>query len=254
MTLSLEKALVKRGGRAILDSVSLSCAPGQFTALCGPNGAGKTTALSALSGALSLSDGRALLDGAPVSSIPPGDLARRRAVVNQSPVLTFPFEVHEVVAMGRAPHRGRTNDVRDAEIIGAALEAVDIVHFAERIITTLSGGERQRAHIARALAQIWDAAQDANGAPLTRWLLLDEPTAALDLKHQLGLMRLLRRLADDGWGVVAVLHDLHMVRNHADTVILFQDGKIAAAGDAASVLTETSIQEVFDLNEPYAIG
>ncbi|MEM8771322.1 MAG: ATP-binding cassette domain-containing protein [Pseudomonadota bacterium] len=251
MTLTLGKASVIRGGKAILNEAAFACAPGRFTALCGPNGAGKTTALSVLSGALKADKGRALLDAHNVRAFASADLARRRAVVSQISMLTFPFEAHEVVAMGRAPHFGISSPARDQEIISEAIQLMDLTPLAERRFTTLSGGERQRVHIARALAQVWEPPGD-NAA---RWLLLDEPTAALDLKYQLALMRLLRRLAgEEGWGIVAVLHDLHLVKTYTDDTVLFRDGKIAALGETQAVLTKESVQDVFDLAEPYDIG
>lgn len=249
MTLSLKNASVIREGRAILDRADVVCTAGTFTALCGPNGAGKTTALSVLSGALRADKGDAFLDKRNIRSFPPADLARRRAVVSQNALLSFPFQVHEVVAMGRAPHHGRSSVDDDRRIMGEAMELLDLVTLAERNFLTLSGGERQRVHIARALTQIWDAPQDGG----ERWLLLDEPTAALDLKHQIRLMSLLQRLAGEGWGVVAVLHDLHLVRTYADEAVMFKDGAIVGAGPVAEQLTAERVQAIFDLDEPYAL-
>ncbi|MEL7487706.1 MAG: heme ABC transporter ATP-binding protein [Pseudomonadota bacterium] len=251
MTLSVEKASVIRSGKAILNAASFACGVSGFTALCGPNGAGKSTAMSIMSGALRADKGGAMLDGTAIRSFSSADLARRRAVVSQISMLTFPFEVHEVVAMGRAPHLGRSTPSEDLQIIGEAIKLMELTSLAERRFTTLSGGERQRVHIARALAQIWEPPRD--GA--TRWLLLDEPTAALDLKHQLSLMRLLRRLAsEEGWGVVAVLHDLHLVNVYADAVVLFKNGEIIASGGTSSVLTNDRVQDVFELTEPYSLN
>ena len=255
MTLSLENATVVRGRRAILDRADFACAAGTFTALCGPNGAGKTTALSVLSGAVRPDAGAAMLDGRNVRAVAPGVLARRRAVVSQSSMLSFPFQVHEVVAMGRAPHQGRSGLGDDRRIIGEAIGLLDLTELAERNFMTLSGGERQRVHIARALAQIWEAPDEAGpGGEGERWLLLDEPTAALDLKHQIKLMGLLRRLAGEGWGVAAVLHDLHLVRAYADEAVLFKGGAVAGAGPAGEQLTPERVQDIFDLDAPYAMA
>ena len=250
MTLALENASVVRGGRAILDRASFVCAAGKFTALCGPNGAGKTTALSVMSGAVRPEMGAAMLDGRGVRAFAPAPLARRRAVVSQSSLLSFPFQVHEVVAMGRAPHHGRTGLADDRRIIAQAIRLLDLTALAERNFMTLSGGERQRVQIARALAQIWEAPQEGGA----RWLLLDEPTSALDLKHQIDLMALLKRLAGEGWGVAAVLHDLHLVKAHADDAVLFKGGAVVGAGPVAEQLTPERVQAVFDLAEPYAMA
>ncbi len=248
MSLTLQAVTVRRGARALLDGVDLVMQPGRVTALCGPNGAGKSTALGVLSGALRPTSGHAALDGVPLADLEPQALARRRAVLPQTPSLNFPFLAHEVVAIGRTPHAGQVEGGRDRAIIAAAMARTDVMALAERNYLTLSGGERQRVQLARALAQIWDPPADR----AARWLLLDEPTAALDLKHQIRLMHLLRALADEGWGVVAVLHDLRLVRAHADDVVLLSHGCVAAAGAAADMLTPQRIQEVFELDSPYA--
>lgn len=250
MTAEIYTASVIRNGRAILDDVSLSCTPGRFTALCGPNGAGKTTALSVMTGALKPETGHARLDGTDIQSIPKLNLARRRAVVSQSSQLGFPFQVHEVVAMGRAPHHGRPEQGRDSIIIAEALENMELMPLAERNYLTLSGGERQRTNIARALAQIWDPPADGG----TRWLFLDEPTSALDLKYQIALMKRLQTLAQSGWGIVAVLHDLQLVKDYVDDVVLFKGGQVTSAGQSNEVLTAERIQGTFDLDAPYALA
>ncbi len=246
MTLQLEAATVIRGGRAILADATFSAQAGRFTALCGPNGAGKTTALSALAGSLQPERGRASLDGKNIADLRPLDLARRRAVLPQSPILSFPFRVHEVVAMGRTPHHGRSTPQYDLDVTAAAMARVDILPFAERNYLTLSGGERQRVQLARAIAQIWDPPEDGS----ERWLLLDEPTAALDLKYQIRLIRLLRSLADEGWGILAVLHDLPLVRRSADHVVMFRHGRVHAEGGPETVLSDSEIELVFELDEP----
>lgn len=249
MTLALHDASVVRTGRAILDRVSLNCTSGQFTAFCGPNGAGKTTALSVLSGALSPDDGAATLDGSAVGSFKPIELARRRAVVSQSSLLSFPFQVHEVVQMGRTPWSGISGRRRDSEVVSRAMAEMELTELGARNYLTLSGGERQRANIARALAQLWDDFEKGGN----RWLLLDEPTAALDLKHQIALLALLKRLAREGWGVIAVLHDLHLVHEHADQVVLFRDGGVFAHGTTREVLSPERIQTAFGLEVPYIV-
>ncbi|MEM1105621.1 MAG: ATP-binding cassette domain-containing protein [Pseudomonadota bacterium] len=249
MSAELDGASVIRSGRAILSRASGACAPGRFTALCGPNGAGKTTALRVMTGSLMPEEGRALLDSEDLRRIKPLALARRRSVVSQMSYLSFPFLVHEVVAMGRSPHFGTDGQIRDDTIISEAMTAMELDALAERNYLTLSGGERKRVDIARALAQVWDAA-DAGKA---RWLFLDEPTSALDLKYQIALMERLAAFAQAGWGIVAVLHDLHLVHKHADDVWLFKQGEITAQGPARKVLNDASVQTTFDLAEPYAL-
>ncbi|MEL7128550.1 MAG: ATP-binding cassette domain-containing protein [Pseudomonadota bacterium] len=249
MTAELAGVTVERGGHAILKDAHVSCPPGAFTALCGPNGAGKTTALSVMTGALIPDAGTARLEGANLSDIHRLALARRRAVVSQSSQLGFPFQVHEVVAMGRAPHHGHAAPLRDDAIIAEALEAMDLMTLAERDYLSLSGGERQRADIARALAQVWDPPAEGGA----RWLFLDEPTAALDLKYQIALMQRLKALAGEGWGIVAILHDLQLIKEYADTVIIFKLAEVVASGMPSEMLTGDRIQSVFDLEAPYTL-
>ncbi|MEM9233459.1 MAG: heme ABC transporter ATP-binding protein [Pseudomonadota bacterium] len=246
MSLSLENITVLRSGRSILDDVTINCQPGQFTAFCGPNGAGKTTALRTMSGLLPPDKGTAKLDDISISRMGALKLARRRGFVAQSATLSFPFRVHEVIEMGRTPHFGVSTQAEDAEAVTQAMALMAVDQMAERDYLTLSGGERQRVMIARALAQIWYEPSDGD-----RWLLLDEPTSALDLKYQLKLIALVRKLADSGWGVIAVLHDLELVRRAANRVILFKDGQVKSDGHPTDKLTPNTITDIFDLDEPY---
>ena len=250
MTITLDAVTITRGGCNLIERVSFTAEPGAFTAICGPNGAGKSTALNVVAGSMKPDLGEARFDHAPVASIAPNRLALRLAVLPQSPGLGFPFLVHEVVAMGRAPHYGQATSAGDAAAIDGALACVQIEHMAERNYLTLSGGERQRVQIARVIAQLWSPPSD--GA--ARWLLLDEPTSALDLKHQLRLMRLLSKLAAEGWGVLAVLHDISLIRQWADKAVLFADGRIFADGPSGAVLTDEAIAKAFDLDEPYRVS
>ena len=249
MTLTLENVTVRRSGKALLDAVAMTAHPGRVTALCGPNGAGKTTALSVLAGSFAPNEGCAVLNGTDVRAFDLKTLARHRAVLSQSAKLGFPFLVHEVVAMGRSPHNGASGPARNDEIVASAMAHTDVTALAERNYLTLSGGERQRVQLARTLAQIWEP--PACGG--TRWLLLDEPTSALDLKHQIALMHLLRDCAQEGWGILAVLHDLRLVKAHADDIILMKGGRVADAGPVGDVITPQSIQAVFDLDEPFEV-
>ncbi|MEM8826474.1 MAG: ATP-binding cassette domain-containing protein [Pseudomonadota bacterium] len=249
MSAVLKGATVVRSGRSILADANVECVRGEFTAFCGPNGAGKTTALSVLGGILRPTNGDALLDGRSVAHISAADLARVRAVVAQSGRLGFPFHVHEVVTMGRTPFHGLTTAADDARAVMAAMQALEIEHLGARNYLTLSGGERRRVDIARALAQAAPAAGRDPG-----WLFLDEPTAALDLKYQILLMRLLKRLAGEGWGIVAVLHDLLLVQDYADRAVMFAEGRVTASDSPNEVLTPTGIQHVFGLDAPYRIA
>lgn len=234
---------VRIGGRPIVDNVTARVEPGKVLAVLGPNGAGKSTLLRVLSGEIEPCSGGVTLDGTPVTRANNRDHARRRGVMPQSSALNFPFTALEVVLMGRIPHQSRgVESRRDVEIASAALRRADVRHLAERSYPTLSGGEQQRVHFARVLAQIWDAPADGG-----RYLLLDEPTSSLDLAHQHETLSIARRLASDGAGVAAVLHDLNLAAEYADEIMLLKNGRLHAEGSPASVLTSRNIEEVYGL-------
>ncbi len=245
--LSVHGLAVRRGGRTVIPGLDCEFRSGELAAICGPNGAGKSTLLGVLAGSLAPGGGQVRLDGRPLRDWACLELARRRAVVAQQAVLQFPFLVSEVVALGRSPHHGRSGRARDDRIIGEAMRLVGIEDLADRDYLALSGGERQRVHIARSLAQVWEA--PADGA---RWLLLDEPTSSLDLRHQFALMKTLRRLAGEGWAIVAVLHDLHLVSRWADRCLLVRDGRLVSDGAPAEVLTAGRIEDAYELDRAEA--
>lgn len=249
MTVELDQASVIRGRKPILNEAALICRPGEVTVLIGPNGAGKSTALQVMAGVTACDSGRCLFQGALIERLSRAELARRRGVVAQTSQLTFPFQVHEVIAMGRTPHYGYPRASNDEDVMHTVMEQMDIFELASRNYLTLSGGERQRVNIARVLAQLFD--HPPNEVP---WLFLDEPTSALDLKHQIELMKLLEALAAKGWGLVVVLHDLRLVRDHADKVVLFREGRVVGAGPKSQWLTPQLIQQTFDLDDPYNLG
>lgn len=230
-------------GRPLLATVHARLAPGRFTAILGPNGAGKSTLLSMLSGQRAPRSGSVSLGGRALSAISALELARLRAVLPQETSVAFDFTVQEVVEMGRFPHR-QSPSRSEARIARDAMEATGVAHLAQRGVNTLSGGERARAHLARALAQIWEPRPD--GA--TRWLLLDEPTAALDLAHQHQAMALVRRWAvEQGVGVVAVLHDLNLALRYAHDSLLLAPGLsgVETVGATADLLTPDAIAQVW---------
>ena len=227
-------------GRPLLATVHARLAPGRFTAILGPNGAGKSTLLSMLSGQRAPRSGSVSLGVRALSAIAALELARLRAVLPQETAVAFDFTVQEVVEMGRFPHR-QSPSRQEARIAHDAMEATGVAHLAGRGVNTLSGGERARAHLARALAQIWEPRPD--GA--TRWLLLDEPTAALDLAHQHQAMALVRRWAvEQGIGVVAVLHDLNLALRYAHDTVLLGAGR-CDAGPTGETLDAAAIARVW---------
>jgi iron complex transport system ATP-binding protein len=231
------------GGNHLLAGVDLAVEPGRIVAVIGPNGAGKSSVVRVLSGELVPTRGRALLDGKPLRSLPAAEVARRRAVVPQTSALAFPFTVLEVVMLGVTVPGFRMPATAARAAAEDALEAVEMMPFADRIYATLSGGERQRVHIARALCQL-AAAPTRPGE--TRCLLLDEPTASLDLAHQVRVLDILRRQAELGFAVLVVVHDLNLAASAADRIVLLSRGRVAAAGPPADVLQDGLLSEVYD--------
>lgn len=228
---------VRIGRTAILDGVDLTVAPGRLTAVIGSNGAGKSTLMRCIAGERSPTSGRVTLDGAPIAAWDLVALARRRAVLPQHVALDFPLTGREVVRLGRSPHRGVADAATDRRAIAAAMAAADVAHLADRSYPTLSGGEQQRVQFARVLAQI--AGPDA--AP-SGYLLLDEPTASLDLAHQSAILRAARGLAEAGAGVLAILHDLNQAARFADDIVLLRQGRVFAAGSPAEVFTAPIVE------------
>jgi iron complex transport system ATP-binding protein len=201
--------------------------------LVGPNGAGKSTLLATLSGDLEADSGEVTLWNRPVGSWSALEVARRRAVLPQSHLVSFPFSVREVVEMGRAPWAGTDRSDADERRIADALALTESEEFAARPFTSLSGGEQARVMLARVVAQ---------EAGL---ILLDEPTAALDLRHQELVGRLCRALAEEGRAVVIVLHDLDLAAAYSDRCALLADGRIAASGKPVEVFTAERLSEVY---------
>ncbi|WP_370615965.1 heme ABC transporter ATP-binding protein [Mumia sp. Pv 4-285] len=232
-TLQVIGACVEYGPASILRDVDLDVRPGELLVLVGPNGAGKSTLLGVLAGDIALTRGRALIDGEPIRSRRAGELARRRSVLLQEHRLSFPFTVTEVVAMGRAPWHGRDESDADEAVIADAMRRTDIDHLSERRFPTLSGGEKGRASFARVMAQ---------EAPI---VLLDEPTAALDIAHQEALLTEARRLAREGRAVVAVLHDLSLAAAYADRVCVLAGGQVRADGSPEDVLRPELLSDVY---------
>jgi iron complex transport system ATP-binding protein len=226
-----------------LSGLSISVEAGTVTAVLGPNGAGKSTLLDVLAGRSRVDTGMIRLDGRPIETWSPRDLAIRRAFLPQIAEVAFPIPVRELVALGRSPYRAVREARFDALAIETALRLSDAWHLRDRIYQRLSGGERQRVQLARVVAQIWRP-QEQNGAP--RMLLLDEPTASLDPGHRLAVMQLLRDLAASGIGVLIALHDLNDALHFADHVVLLKQGCRHSAGKPEVVLTAQALTTVYD--------
>ncbi|MFI7497423.1 heme ABC transporter ATP-binding protein [Streptomyces sp. NPDC049687] len=223
---------VRLGGREVLRGVDVEAQAGEVLALVGPNGAGKSTLLAALAGDLVAVDGVVRIHGRPAAEWSAAELALRRAVLPQAASLSFPFAVEDVVRMGRAPHR--SSAAEDDLAVAGAMEAAEVSAFAGRSFSALSGGERARVALARVLAQ---------RAPL---LLLDEPTAALDLRHQELVLRVCRERAGEGDAVVVVLHDLGLAAAYAHRVAILCAGRVVADGAPAEVFGERLLSDVYE--------
>lgn len=233
LALEVTDVEVALGGVTILRGVDLCVATGEVVALVGPNGAGKSTLLGALAGDLPVTAGSVSVGGRPLSEWDGGALARQRAVLPQQATVTFPFSVRDVVEMGRAPWVSLDGDPHGAAVVDAALRATEVGHLAARRVPSLSGGERARTAMARVLAQT------------TPILLLDEPTAALDLHHQELVLGLARRRAAAGAAVVVVLHDLGLAAAHSDRIVVLRDGVVVADGAPELVLDAVLLSEVY---------
>jgi iron complex transport system ATP-binding protein len=236
--LTAQNLNVTLGSRRVLNDISLALSPGHLVALVGPNGAGKTTLLRALAG-LVPSQGIIEVGGEALSSLALRDRARRFAYLPQGHVVHWPLPARDIVALGRYPH-GATDPARlsatDTEAVLRAMRAADVMEFGERRVTELSGGERSRIALARVLAV---------EAPV---ILADEPTASLDPRHQIDIMKSLRHVADRGTLVMVVTHDLGLAARFADTVLVLSEGRLVAQGAATEALSEKIVADVFRIS------
>lgn len=218
-----------------LHDVTLGVEPGTLYAVLGPNGSGKSTLIRALMGSVPLEAGAVQWDGRPLAAWDRRALARAVGVVTQQEAITFPISVRELVGMGRYPHLGpfRPEGEEDRSAVRNALLSCDAVELADRDVGTLSGGEFQRVRVARGLAQ----------AP--RALVLDEPTASLDIRHEMEILHLLRRSADAGMTVLLVTHHLELAARFADRFLLLDGGRVAAEGSVEEVFREEVLERVY---------
>ena len=228
---TLDDVTVELGGRPVVDGIDLEVAPGEWLALIGPNGGGKTTLLRAIARLVSFA-GSIALEGRPTAAMRRAELSRLLAVVPQEPSTPPWLTVGEYVLLGRTPHLGALakEGRRDREAAARALARLDLLAYGDRLLGTLSGGEKQRAVVARALAQE------------ARIVLLDEPTAALDIGHQqqaLDLLDVLR--TESGLTLVSAMHDLTLAAQYADRMVLLDRGRVVADGFPRDVLTEEAI-------------
>ncbi|WP_459194421.1 ATP-binding cassette domain-containing protein [Halosimplex sp. J119] len=234
--IDVDDVSVAYGDVEVLDGVSLSVDAGEFVGLVGPNGAGKTTLLKAINGVLDPESGSVRVDGERMAGLSSRAASRRVATVPQDTTVAFEFTVEDVVEMGRTPYHGRFSGDSDAEAaVERALDRTDTAQFRDRSVASLSGGERQRVVLARALAQETPA------------LLLDEPTASLDVNHQVRTLELVRDLVDGGEkAALAAIHDLDVAARFCDRLAVLADGDLLAVGQPAEVLTAEHLGTAFD--------
>lgn len=241
--LSASSITYRLADRTLLNNVSLSLERGQVIGLIGPNGAGKSTLLRILCGLRKHSSGQVLLSGKPISEYTTREIARLIGQVHQSAVMDAPFNIYDVVAMGRNPHLTRFEVERphDRQVVTDAMRQTDTLGLAQRTINTLSSGERQRVFLARALAQ----------EPSI--LLLDEPTSNLDIRHQLEILTLVQKLAHErGLGVIIAIHDLSLAARFCDRLILLYQGRVVADDVPEKVLSPENIAQAFGVFvQPY---
>lgn len=237
------------GRQPVLRDVSLDLAPGDLVGILGPNGSGKTTLLRLIGGLLRPSAGRIELDGCDLGALPRAELARRMAIVPQETQLAFDYSVLEIALMGRYPHLRalQVEGPADIAIACAALAQTGTASLADRSFMTLSGGEKQRVVIASALAQ-FEPPTEGQRRDVHELLLLDEPTASLDLRYQLDVAATLRRLnAERGTAMVVSTHDLNFAASLCDRVVLLREGRILAAGAIRDVLRADSVRALYDV-------
>ncbi len=226
----VERAGILAGSKWLVRDVSFELERGEVLAILGPNGAGKSTLLAALAGDLSLGEGAILLDDRPLPRLKPIELARRRAVLPQQTFIQFAFTAREVVEMGRS---AIDPGAVDQTIVDRVLRDTEAYELQHRVFPTLSVGEQTRVSLSRVLAQE------------TPFLLLDEPTAALDLRHQQLVMELARDLASRGAALIVVMHDLNLASAYADRILMLRNGRAAALGTPSETLTEPLLSDIF---------
>ena len=222
--------------KSVLNEIDLAIKPGELVGLIGPNGSGKSTLIKCLSRVLTPQHGRIWLDGRELAAFSAQQIARHIAVVSQAVELPPGFTAFEIVLMGRVPHLDwwQNENARDREIARAAMGVTGTWSLADRLINQLSGGERQRVVIARALAQE------------PQILLLDEPTAHLDVKHQIEVMELVRRLnRERGLAVLVVFHDLNLAAQYCSRLVLFKEGRVYKSGSPREVIAPDVLREVY---------
>lgn len=238
--IEVKKLTYQIGKKYLLQDLSFEAKAGELLAILGANGAGKSTLMKLLCKEIFPTEGEIVLRGRNLKEYKLPELAKLRAVLAQQNTISISFLVKELVMMGRYPHFDQHPKPEDIEIVKVVMEETGILHLSARDYNTLSGGEQQRVQLARVMAQIYDCPEAC--------LLLDEPTNGLDLLYQQQIMELARRLADKGYCVICILHDINFASRFADQILMLKSGKKIAIGKPLDVVSCENIHETFGVN------
>ena len=246
--LELDNVSITKGTKKILDHVTMAVSAGQVVVIIGPNGAGKSSALKAMTGDYKPDFGRVSLNNRPLKQFSFVELAQLRAVMSQSYEMNFPFSVHEVIEMGAFAFANQLSQYQHQAMFKEVTDLLDVSALLKRNFPHLSGGEQQRVQLARVLLQLFPALERVRKKQATApYLLIDEPTASLDLFHQYQVMKVAKKMANKGAGVVVVLHDLSLAASFADVIYVMQQGRVVAQGAPAEVLQPDILQSVYQI-------
>jgi len=228
------------GKKQLVNKVSFDVQPGELLAIIGANGAGKSTLLKLLCKELKSNSGKILIHNKPIEAYKLDEMAKFRSVLAQNNTISVSFRVQELIMMGRYPHFDNHPTEKDVQIVKAAMEETGVMQFSNRDYNTLSGGEQQRVQLARVIAQIYD---QPNG-----FLFLDEPTNGLDILYQQQILSLARNLADRGYCVISILHDINFASRYAHKVLMLKEGRSIAFGSPQEVINCVNINQAFNIH------
>ena len=243
MSIYSEKISLKYNDKSILEDINIEIKKGMILSILGPNGAGKSSLLNILSGDIESNLGNVFYDNTDIKNISIQERAFIRSVMSQNQPIVFDFSVRDIVEMGWLD-KGNirySNNINNA-IIGV-LNDCEIAHLEKRKFNTLSGGEQRRVHFARSLIQLWRESDNKD----SRYLMLDEPTSNLDLSHQIKLMNMLKKLANDGVGILLILHDLNLAFNFSDYIAIIKNGELFAYDKPLNIINKNILEDVFEL-------